>query len=105
MSESMDDEFSGSVEYSLDETFEESEEFNLDDNSLVLAESGEVFIAGPGECDESRSLLSIFDLGELTTGISGVTFPPHMIDGDCPISAAIIKGSENTGFGGPLNDF
>lgn len=56
-----------------------------------------------GRCLRGRSLLSIIDLGDVTTG-DGVTFS-GLIDGDCPISAAILKGPDSNGFGGPLNDF
>lgn len=58
-----------------------------------------------GRCLRSRSLLSIFDSGQITTGSIGWTFPV-LIDGSCPISAAILYGPDSgNGFGGPLNDF
>lgn len=58
-----------------------------------------------GRCLRSRSLLAIFDFGEMTTGREGWTFPV-LIHGDCPISAAILKGPDNAdGFGGSTNDF
>lgn len=55
-------------------------------------------------CDRSRSLLSIFDFGEMTTGREGWTFPV-LLNGDCPITAAMIKVDKSGGFGGPLDDF
>jgi hypothetical protein len=56
-----------------------------------------------GRCDRSRSLLAMFDPSELTRGSMGFTFPV-LLSGDCPITAAILKGPQNA-FGGPLNDF
>lgn len=56
-----------------------------------------------GKCLRSRSLLALFDFGDLTTGTDPVTFPV-LIDGDCPITAAMIR-VRNDGFGGPLDDF
>lgn len=58
-----------------------------------------------GKCLRSRSLLAMFDPDNLTTGNLGLMFPP-LIDGDCTVSAAILKGPESeNGFGGPLNAF
>lgn len=58
-----------------------------------------------GRCSRGRSLLAIFDPDYLTSGKYGWTFPV-LIDGDCPMSAAIIKGPESgEEFGGPINDF
>jgi hypothetical protein len=55
-------------------------------------------------CDPSRSLLNIFDVGDLTTGTTGWTFPV-LLNGDCPITAAMIRVNKSGGFGGPLDDF
>ncbi|MBI2636356.1 hypothetical protein HYW84_03470 [Candidatus Peregrinibacteria bacterium] len=58
-----------------------------------------------GKCLRSRSLLAQFDQDDITSGEHGWTFPV-LIDGDCPVSAAILKGPESgEGFGGPINDF
>lgn len=58
-----------------------------------------------GICNRGRSLLAIFDPDDVTTGTEGATVPV-LIDGGCPVSAAILKGFEwDGGFGGPLNDF
>lgn len=63
---------------------------------------GSVGITSRGRCDRSRSLLSIFDFGEITTG-EGVTFPDILLNGDCPISAGILKVNVSGTFGGPLD--
>lgn len=58
-----------------------------------------------GKCARGRSLLAIFDTDDITSGENGWTFPV-LIDGNCPVSAAILKGPESgDGFGGRLNDF
>ena len=56
-----------------------------------------------GKCLRNRSLIGIFDEGEVTTGTEGWRFPV-LIDGNCPVSAAILKW-DREGFGGSLSDF
>ncbi len=55
-----------------------------------------------GKCQRSRSLLNLFDLGDVTTGSDTWTFP-GLIDGNCPITAAMLKVNKTGGFGGPLD--
>lgn len=56
-----------------------------------------------GKCLRNRSFIGIFDEGEVTTGDGGWRFPV-LIDGNCPVSAAILKWDRD-GFGGTLSDF
>ncbi|NOS68020.1 MAG: hypothetical protein HOO67_06720 [Candidatus Peribacteraceae bacterium] len=59
-----------------------------------------------GKCNRGRSLLAIFDEDDVTTGTTGTALPSVLIDGDCPVSGAMLKGPDHGGgFGGPLNDF
>lgn len=53
-----------------------------------------------GSCPRNRSLLGIFGDADIQTGRNGFTFP-GLINGDCPISAGILKVREsgNSPFG------
>lgn len=57
----------------------------------------------PAHCyNQDRSLVSIFG-GSVTCGNAGIVVPV-LIDGDCPVSACILKyGGDGSTFGGPLN--
>lgn len=58
-----------------------------------------------GRCHRGRSFVGIFDPDDVTTGAFGMTVPV-LIDGDCPVTGAMLKGPElDEGFGGALNDF
>ena len=66
---------------------------------------GSIGTVPSGTCLRSRSFLAMFDPDDLTTGDDGSLFP-GLIDGDCPVTGAMLKGPESqNGFGGPLNDF
>lgn len=54
-------------------------------------------------CPRSRSFLNLFGEDELTKGSQGWTFPV-LLNGDCPVTAAILKYGDNQGgFGGSLS--
>lgn len=59
-----------------------------------------------GKCDGRRSFVNaFFEPGDMSLGSTGWLFP-RLIDGNCPIRAAMLKGPSTTGgLGGPINDF
>ncbi len=58
-----------------------------------------------GACRNNASFLAIFDDDQKSLGRTGWTFPV-LVNGDCPITAAMLKGPSHPGsLGGPLNDF